>query len=278
MIIDTNVYLSRWPFRRLAGDEPEALVAKLRQRNVAQAWAGSFDGMLHRDIGGVNLRLAQACRDYGQGMLVPFGSLNPKLPDWHEDLRRCQEEHKMAGIRLHPNYHGYRLDDPVFAELLKLATACRLIVQLALCMEDERTQSPLMRVSAVDITPLAGVVKLVPGLRLELLNCHSNIGREEFRSVLAAGDVYAEISMVEGVAGVGRLVHESPPPRMLFGSYYPFFDFESALLKLQESGLDEASQKAICEDNARRLMARRGSPRSARGHLAHGEAVGNGQD
>ncbi len=254
MIIDTNVYLSRWPFRRLEADEPTDLVAKLRKRNVVQAWAGSFDGMLHRDIASVNIRLAQTCRGYGQGMLVPFGSINPKLPDWREDVRRCQEEHKMPGIRLHPNYHGYNIADPVFAELLKLATARRLIVQLALCMEDVRTQPPLMRVPPVDITPLADVVKSAPGLQLELLNCTSNISKEQYRAAFSSGDMYAEISMVEGIAGVGCLVHEIPLPRVLFGSYYPFFYFESALLKVQESGLDEASQKAICEDNARRLM------------------------
>jgi len=254
MIIDTNVYLSRWPFRRLEGDEPEALVAKLRQRNVEQAWGGSFDGMLHRDISSVNIRLAQVCRAYGQGVLIPFGSINPKLPDWQEDVRRCQEEHKMPGIRLHPNYHGYTLDDPVFAELLKLATARRLLVQVSICMEDVRTQHPLMRVSPVDITPLADVVKSTPGLRLALLNCPSNTIRKGARAALAAGDVNVEISMVESVAGVARLVQDIPLPRVLFGSYYPFFDFESALLKMQESGLDEVAQKIICEDNARRLM------------------------
>lgn len=254
MIVDTNVYLSRWPFRRLPGDEPDALVAKLRQRNVAQAWAGSFDGLLHRDIAGVNLRLTKACRSYGQGMLIPFGSINPKLPDWQDDLRRCQEEHRMPGIRLHPNYHGYSLDDPVFAELLKLATARRLIVQLAFGMEDVRTQSPLMRVPPVDISPLADVVKTLPDVRLELLNCTSNIDREQYRALADQGNVYTEILMVEGIAGVGRFVQEIPLPRLLFGSYYPFFNFESALLKLQESGLDEVSQKAIREDNARRLL------------------------
>ena len=254
MIIDTNVYLSRWPFRRLAGDEPADLVAKLRKKNVAQAWAGSFDGMLHRDIAGVNFRLAQACRKYGQGMLVPFGSINPKLPDWQEDLRRCQEEHRMPGIRLHPNYHGYNLDDPVLAELLKLASARRLVLQLALCMEDVRTQTPLMRVSTVDITPLADVVKKTPDLRMELLNCTSKIGKEQYREVVSAGDVCIELSMVEGVAGVGRLVPEIPLSRVLFGSYYPFFNFESAFLKMQESSLDEAAQKTIWEDNARRFI------------------------
>ncbi|HEV2383249.1 MAG TPA: amidohydrolase family protein [Terriglobia bacterium] len=253
MIIDTNVYLSRWPFRHLQGDEPANLVAKLRQRNVARAWIGSFDGMLHRDIAGVNIRLAETCRDC-EGVLVPFGSINPMLPDWQEDIRRCQGQHGMPGIRLHPNYHGYKLDDPVFGRLLKLATDRRLIVQLALCMEDARTQPPLLRVPPVDIAPLADLVKGTPGLRLELLNCNSHINEEHYRAALSAGEVYIEISMVEGVAGVGRLIHDVPLSRVLFGSYYPFFYFESALLKVQESGLDAASKRALCEGNAQELM------------------------
>jgi predicted TIM-barrel fold metal-dependent hydrolase len=161
----------------------------------------------------------------------------------------------MPGIRLHPNYHGYRLDDPVFAELLKLAAERRLIVQLALAVEDPRTQSPLLRVPAVELAPLAAAVKATPGLRLELLNCTSQIGREEYAVALASGDVSMDISMVEGVAGLARLVRQVPISRVLFGSYYPFFYFESAVLKVQESGLDEASQKAICMENARRLTA-----------------------
>jgi uncharacterized protein len=253
-IIDTNVYLSRWPFRRVEGDEPTNLMAKLRKRNVVQAWAGSFDGMLHRDIAGVNIRLARDCQVYGQGILVPFGSVNPRLPDWQEDLRRCHEVHKMAGIRLQPNYHRYTLDDAVFAELLKLATDRRMIVQVALCMEDERTQHPLMRVPPVDITPLADVVKNTPGVRLEILNGTSHTNPEHVRAAFDAGDVYAEISMVERVGGIGRILRKVPRSRVLFGSYFPFFDFESALLKVQESALDEATEKDICQDNARRLM------------------------
>ena len=255
MIIDTNVYLFRWPFRRLEGDEPARLVAQLREGKVARARAGNFEGILERDIAGVNNRLAETCRSTGEAMLIPFGTVNPKLPDWKEDLRRCHEKHKMPGIRLHPNYHGYKLHDAVFAELLKLAARRGLIVQLALSMEDPRTQSPLMPVPVVGLAPLASVVKSTPGLRLELLNCTSQIGGEEYAAAISSGDVSMDISMVEGVAGLARLVRQFPLSRVLFGSYYPFYYFESAALKVQESGLDEASKNAICEENARRLMA-----------------------
>ena len=254
MIIDTNVTLSRWPFRRLTGDEPGELVARLQKYDVIQAWAGSFDGILHKDIAGVNARLAADCRTHGKGFLIPFGSINPKLPDWQEDLRRCQNVHKMPGIRLHPNYHGYSLGDPAFAEVLRLSTDRGLIVQLALCMEDVRTQHPLVRVPPVDLSPLADLVKSIPRARLEILNCTPIIGLEQLQPIASAGEVYFEFSMVEGVGGVARLVEKVSLERVLFGSNYPLFYFESALLKVQESGLPEAQKNALFEENARRLM------------------------
>src|ERR1051325_7891142 len=58
-IIDTNVHLFDWPFRRLKYAETKALVAKLRRHRIRQAWAGSFEGLLHKNLDGVNARLAE---------------------------------------------------------------------------------------------------------------------------------------------------------------------------------------------------------------------------
>lgn len=254
LFIDTNVYLSRWPFRRLRGDETGELVAKLRRHGVTQAWAGSFDGLLHRDVAAVNARLADVCAA-SEGLLVPFGTVNPKLPDWEEDLRRCHEVHKMPGIRLHPNYHGYKLDDPLVARLLNLAVARNLVVQVALSMEDERTQHPLAQVPHVDAGPLIEQVARLPKLRLVLVNVFRAMRVEQLDKFAAAGNVWFDIATLEGVGGVARLAQQVTAERIVFGSYAPFFYFESALLKLKESALGGVAERAIKGDNARSVLS-----------------------
>jgi uncharacterized protein len=253
VLIDVNVNLGRWPLRRVRGDDTSTLATLLGKQGVVQAWAGSFDGLLHKDIGAVNTRLADECRRHGRGLLVPFGSINPKLPDWEEEVRRCADEHRMPGIRLHPNYHGYKLDDPDFARLLRLATERRLIVQLVLVMEDERMMNRWLRVEPVDTSPLVNLVKQTLGLRLVLLNALKTLRGKPLIELVSAGQVFVEISMLEGVGGVEKLLTQIPVGRVLFGSYAPLFYFESSLLKLQESPLNAEQLRAIRYNNAQRL-------------------------
>lgn len=251
-MIDVNVYLSRWPFRRLPCDDTAALADKLRQAGVKQAWCGSFDALLHKDIAAVNARLVDECKVGGSGdkpLLIPFGAVNPKLPDWQEDLRRCAEVHKMPGIRLHPNYHGYKLDDPDFAALLAAAAERKLIVQLVIRMEDPRTQHPLLQVPDVDAAPLEGVLKQHPKLRLVILNGLMHL-RQDLVDKLAAASVSFDIATLEGIAGLARLLKTVPLERILLGSHFPFFSWEAAKLKLQESALARFQVEAITEKNA----------------------------
>src|SRR4051812_4003664 len=61
-IIDTNINLFDWPFRRLKYRDTKGLVAKLKKHRVTQAWAGSFEALFSKDINGVNERLAAECK------------------------------------------------------------------------------------------------------------------------------------------------------------------------------------------------------------------------
>lgn len=252
-IIDTNISLFQWPFRRLPLDDTELLVNKLRSLGVAEAWAGSFEGILHRNIASVNQRLADACDSHAE--LVPIGSINPELPGWEDDLDQCVNKHNMPGIRLHPNYHGYTLDDPRFAELLKRATAAGVFVQIAASMEDTRTQHPKLQVTDVDLSPLPEVVKKIPRVTVQILNYKS---RPPLLAKLAATPgIFFEISRVDGTDGIAKLLRTVSPQRVMVGTHAPFFIPESVLIRILESNLSEDDLRLLLSDNAKELREKK---------------------
>lgn len=254
--IDANVYLSRWPFRRLWADDTPNLVAKLSEHGVTTALAGSFDGLFHKDISAVNAAVAAECAAKGQGILQPVGSINPTLPDWEEDLRRCHETHRMRVIRVHPNYHGYALDDARFVRLFELVAQRGLVLQVALTMEDERTQNPLVQVRRVNPEPLVALLRTQPAAHVMLLNCFTTLrsNRVLLGRLIPTRQVSFDISTLEVIRGIEEVLREYPDMRLLFGSYAPFYYFESSWLKLGESALTTAQLSAVRSGQALQIL------------------------
>ena len=254
MFIDTNAYIGQWPFRALPDASVDALLANYSHYGVERAWTGSFDGLFHKDVASVNARLVEACAINDNYILQPFGTVNPTLSNWEEDLRRCAEDHAMSGIRLHPNYHGYTLDDPRFKALVTEAAGRNLVVQLVVTMEDERMMHPLMRVPHVDVAPLAQVATDVPNAKLVLLNAFRGVRGKAIAPLVAAGNVSFDIAWLEGIAGIDHMRGQIPVEKLHFGSYAPFFYFQSSMLKLKESVLDDDELRAIQGNNAAKLL------------------------
>lgn len=262
-IIDTNIHLFDWPFRKLKYARTGPLLEKLRRHRITQAWAGSFEAVLHKQLDRVNRRLAEECRSIGDGMLLPIGSVNPAWPDWEEDLRRCAEEYGMPGIRLYPAYHGYALDHPDFARLLALATARGLLVQIAIRMEDERVHHPTLVAPLVDASPLPGILKRIPSARVQLINSAEALRGRHVLDLVRDTQTMFDIAAIEGNGGLGRLMagthptYDGPVPveRLLFGSHAPYFPCESALMKLFESPLTSGQLQQLMRGNAERLLA-----------------------
>lgn len=252
-LIDTNAYLGRWPFRRTALDTGEALRDKLRQHQVGEAWVGHLDALLHKNLSAVNARLVEECQTLDPTLFRPVGAVHPGLPGWREDLRRCVEEHGMRAIRLHPNYHGYALDDPAAVDLLRSAAEHDLLVQIPVILEEERTLHPLVTVPPVGTAPLGGLVADIPGLRVQLLNAFRTLRGLALASLAGRG-IHFDIAMLEGMEGVANLIRQIPAEQVCFGSYAPVFYYESNLLKLRESVLSEEHALAVRSGNARALL------------------------
>jgi len=254
-MIDVNVALGRYPFRRLPDDTPERLAARLRKNGVTQAWASSLDGLLHRELGSVNARLAEECRAQGDGLFVPFGVVNPALPDWEDDVRRCAEQYGMPGVRLFPSYHLYDFTLPTVGALFDLARERKLVIQIVWRVEDERTEHPLLRPGKLDTGPLIPLIAARPELRVALLNAQRDIRTEAAGRLIQAGDVSFDFAMLESAGGIEKWLAVHPPERLLLGSYAPVFVMESAVLKLQESEIPAPIRTAITIQNAKRLLS-----------------------
>ena len=262
-IIDCNVHLFDWPFRKLKYAKTEALINKLRQHRITQAWAANFDAVLNKQLDPSNRRLAEECRTHGNGMLIPVGGVNPAWSDWDEDLRRCHEQYRMPGVRLYPAYHGYPLDHPEFARLLAEAAKRGLLVQIVLRLEDERVHHFATNIPPITVNPLADVLKKVPTANVQLINSAGPLLGNNVAALVRDTQVTFDIAACEGNGGVGRLLEGKNPSyrgaipveRLVFGSHAPFFPCESALLKLFESPLTLEQLEKLMNANARRLIA-----------------------
>ena len=164
----------------------------------------------------------------------------------------------VGSIRLHPNYHGYTLDDSRFARLLKLATAKGRFVQIAAVMEDVRTQHPLLRMADVDLAPLPAVMTRIAGAKVQILNYRPSSPLLE--TLAQAPGVYFDTARVDGTDGVPKLVERVPKGRVMFGTHAPFLIPEAALIRVHESGqLDEPALRSVLSGNARGVFAKAGA-------------------
>jgi uncharacterized protein len=264
-IIDTNVNLFRWPFRRLKYDDTRALGGKMKQHNVTEAWAGTFEALLHKDMAGVNERLAAECHAHGAGFLRPFGSVNLAWPDWEDDVRRCHEVHQMPGIRVYPGYQPFDLAHPDLKRLVAVTRERGLLLQITFQMEDPRVHHPLITLAPVDARPLVAALKESPGAKVQLLHFTGNLQGSDLQELMHQPGVSIDISRWEGNGAIGRMIGATPGratpgrvpvERVLFGSHAPYFPLETAILKLIESPLNQDQLHAIIQGNARRQIAR----------------------
>jgi predicted TIM-barrel fold metal-dependent hydrolase len=254
-ITDTHVYLSRWPHARLPGDEPKELVAQLKMAGVTQAFAGTFDGLFHKDIASANERLAHTCAEHGQDLLLPFGSVNPTLPAWEGDIHRCRESFHMRGIRLHPTYHSYKLDDPRFAKVLPLATDAELVVQIVVSLNDKQHRWLNPQNDPLDLAPLSKVVSRHPKLRLLVSGAQSSALKSEGAHIAEFPQAYIEINASSPFSEWPPVLGSISADRLTVGSGAPLHDAPSIHHLMASFQMTARDRQFIANGSAKRLIA-----------------------
>ncbi len=261
-IVDTFVHLFDWPFRRLKYADTSQLIQKLKKHQISEAWAGNFEALFHKDIDGTNRRLMEECQRKGSGFFKPVGSVNPTWPDWEEDLRRCDEEYHMAGIRVHPDFQMIDLSSPEFLRLVTLATERNMFVQIAGDLEDPRHHHPLVQVRRASFEPIVEVARAVPKARIQLVHWNRKVGAALLQKLVEQPNIMFDTSRIEGAGELGALINgdswygpaeKISSERFLFGSHAPFFAVESALFKLFEHYMTVGQLENVMLKNANKF-------------------------
>lgn len=160
----------------------------------------------------------------------------------------------MRIVRVTPGYHGYELSDARFRRLLEVAWERKLVVQVVVRMEDERTQWTLLKAKDVEVKPLEKLLEEFPETKVQVLNGLHAAGVQQWIQRGVPRNVSFDIGTLEGAAGIGRVLKHLPPGQLCFGSHFPLFVWEAAELKLRETELSQPVREMIAGGNARGLV------------------------
>lgn len=251
-LIDTNVSLGHWPWMDFTGLTASVLEARLASHGIEQAWVCAADSILFPDPDVTDDRLVSALSPSSR--LMPVKTVNPLLGNWRESLSRALGPLGLRLVKIYPNYHRYSLLGPAVVELAARLSREDVPLLIALRVEDERNQYPLMRASPVPVGEIVSLAATHPRLRVLVLGATAG----EIAALTAgAPNVSCDISYAETGNIMDRLLSSTSASRLVFGSHTPFFYTQAAVRKLTAASLHEEVRDAIAVENAKALL---GSP------------------
>jgi predicted TIM-barrel fold metal-dependent hydrolase len=255
-MIDVNAYLGPFAFRPLRHNTAAGLLRLMDRKRIERAVVSSAAAITYRNSQAGNDEIAADIKAH-RDRLIPFAVLNPAYADWQHDLRVCQEQYGMKGVRLYPNWHQYRLTDSICREFVQAAAARKMAISIPMRVEDRRQGHWLADVPDVSHADSADLVKAVPEAQFIFNNGTGYAGSALGRKDNGLPNNYViDISLINDLVAneLGALLRNLGDDRIVFGTGMPFHYPDPALLKLEVLDASAATKQKIAEGNARRLL------------------------
>ena len=208
----------------------------------------------------VILRSALEIRDGARGeeaarVIIPLASVHPADPDFKAHLKAIADA-GIPGIKLHPYYQGFRLDDPTVFPFFAAVRDLGLFV-IAHCGYDHGFLNVPMCCGPVEI---AALLAAVPGLGPRFVAAHLG-GREG--NPPCATDMLLEtgclidtacLEILQDEPDAIRVMETWPADRIVFGTDYPWNRQRRLVEWVKTHRPSAAEQEAIFHQNAERLL------------------------
>jgi hypothetical protein len=183
--------------------------------------------------------------------LVPFASVHPDDPQALDQVDTLARE-GIRGIKLHPYYQGFLLDEERLFPLYERIQARGLVLLCHTGYDIAYERKPV-----ADPPRIARVAETLPGLKLVASHLGAWQDWDRVEQFLVGRPVYLDVSCCHPQIPAGqalRILRRHPPDRLLFGSDSPWGDQRATLQWLLSLGLGEERTRALLFGNAARLL------------------------
>jgi len=252
MRIDVNAFLGAYPWRRVPGTSPDALLAALDRVAIDEAWVSHLPGLFWKDPTEGNPWLYEVTAV--QSRLRPVPAVHPGLRGWEETLSDAASRGAPA-VRCDPCYYGLEPAGDAMRVLVAACGAAGLPLMMAVRLEDARQRHPM------DVTPELPAASIRALLRsdsdVHLIVTHADRSLiEEVHFGTTAGEasrLFWDISWVWGPPEdhLATLLGTVGVDRFVFGTGQPLRLPETSVAKLDLLDITVGQREAIEAGNVR---------------------------
>ena len=261
MRVDVNSFVGSYPFRRVPGTSPDALLRAMDRVSIDRAWVSHLPGIFWRDPAAGNPWLYETAARHDR--LAPVPAVHPAVSGWEALLGEARDAGAPA-VRCDPTYHGI---DPSGAQMQALARGCAAAgvpLMLAVRLEDARQRHPNDHAAELPPWAVRNLVRSDPDVRLIVTHADRPFVEEvHFGSTPEeSGRILWDICWIWGPPEdhLGTLLRTIGVERFVFGTGQPLRLPENSIAKLDLLDLAPDQQRAIESVNALNV-----TPSAARG-------------
>lgn len=183
--------------------------------------------------------------------IVPFPSVHPDDPSGAEHVQLIHAR-GFKGVKLHPYYQGFSLDDERVLPLYRAMEECGLVL---LCHTGFDLAFPRER--RCDPVRILRVLERFPGLAFVASHLGAWEDWDEVERHLVGRPIYLDLSFA--IDGIGpprarELILRHPPEYMLFGSDSPWAGQQETIDQVRGLELGAQRERLLFAENAMRLL------------------------
>ena len=251
MRTDVSAFVGSYPFRRVPGTAPGAVLEAMDRTGIDEAWVSHLPGIFWRDPVAGNTWLLETAGMHRR--LRPVLAVQPEMTGWEAVLQAALDAGAPA-IRCDPTFHGIAVAGPSMRALAAACGRTGIALMLTVRLEDSRQRHPNDHAPELPAAAVRALVRSNASVRLIVTHADRPFIEEvHFGSTPdEARRIWWDICWIWGPPEdhLETLLGTVGPDRFLFGTGQPLRIPENAIAKLDLLDIGRGAREAIESGNA----------------------------